>query len=216
MDDLDHYNLLTVFSLREAACLAAGIDPKRTFLTPRAETILEAMNHALNYWSGCGLGSLVSPDGSPPDSAPPAWVLTPNNLMNAYHARPPLFVDLATTRLLVRKMLENRENLLFGRDELQRWFKAKGAGFSPDYQFGTLTVDKPLPTNMQQDLSDRERTSLLNIVGGLLELVMTPRPGRDSQADVIKELLANYEDKQGISKSKLEAIFAEAKRTLVS
>lgn len=65
-----------------------------------------------------------------------------------------------------------------------------------------------------EELAPRERTSLLNIIGALLELVRTPRQGRDSDAAVIAELLDNYPEKQGIARSTLEAKFAEAKRSL--
>ncbi len=65
-----------------------------------------------------------------------------------------------------------------------------------------------------QSLAPRERTTLLNIIGALVELIQTPKSGRGSQAAVISELLANYSDKQGISRSTLEQKFAEAKRSL--
>lgn len=65
-------------------------------------------------------------------------------------------------------------------------------------------------------LSTNERTAMLNTIAALLELVQNPRPGRDSDAAVIRELVQNYSDKYGISKSKLESRFPEAKRSLIS
>jgi len=64
------------------------------------------------------------------------------------------------------------------------------------------------------ELSEREKVTLLNTIAVLLELVKTPRPGRDSNSDVIQEMLANYNDKQGISKRTLEKTFAAAVRSL--
>jgi hypothetical protein len=64
------------------------------------------------------------------------------------------------------------------------------------------------------DVSDRERTTLLNIIAALLELVMTPRPGRTTKAAVIDELVTNYGEKQGIAKRTLEGKFADADRSL--
>lgn len=65
-----------------------------------------------------------------------------------------------------------------------------------------------------QSLSARERTTYENIIGALLELVKSPRPGRESDAAVIRELVENYGEKPGISKSNLERKFPEAKRSL--
>ena len=63
---------------------------------------------------------------------------------------------------------------------------------------------------------ERAEATYLTIIGALLELVRTPRPGRDSDAAVIRELIHNYDDKPGISKSTLEAKFADARRQLSS
>ena len=65
-------------------------------------------------------------------------------------------------------------------------------------------------------LAARSEATYLIIIGGLLELVRTPRPGRDSDAAVIRELIHNYNDKPGISKTTLEAKFADARRRLNS
>ncbi len=61
---------------------------------------------------------------------------------------------------------------------------------------------------------ERAETTYLTIIGALLELVRNPRPGRDSDAAVIRELTDNYSDKPGIAKSTLEGKFAEARRQL--
>ncbi|MBI3157763.1 MAG: protein kinase [Burkholderiales bacterium] len=63
---------------------------------------------------------------------------------------------------------------------------------------------------------ERAEATYLTIIGALLELVRSPRPGRDSDAAVIRELIDNYSDKPGISKTTLEAKFAEARRRLNS
>ena len=67
-------------------------------------------------------------------------------------------------------------------------------------------AEKPLGTN--------ERNGLLNIIGAMLDLLQTPRSGRDSDTAVITELVENYSDKHGISKSNLEGKFSAAKRSL--
>jgi hypothetical protein len=69
---------------------------------------------------------------------------------------------------------------------------------------------------MQKDktLAPKERTALLNLVGALFELIQSPRPGRTSDAAVIRELVENYPDRHGISKSNLDRKIPEAKRSL--
>lgn len=62
----------------------------------------------------------------------------------------------------------------------------------------------------------RAETTYLNIIGALLELVLNHRQGRDSEAAVIRELVKNYGDKQGISESNLQKKFPAAKRSLLS
>ncbi len=63
--------------------------------------------------------------------------------------------------------------------------------------------------------SSRERTTYLNIVAALLELTLTPREGRTSEARVIREIVENYGEKPGISERTLAQKFAEAKRSLM-
>ena len=71
-----------------------------------------------------------------------------------------------------------------------------------------LGASEPLPR--------RAETTYLTIIGALLELVRNPRSGRDSDAAVIRELIENYSDKPGISRTTLEAKFADARRRLNS
>lgn len=69
----------------------------------------------------------------------------------------------------------------------------------------------------ERPLTPRERDGLLNIIGGLLELLQDQRPTRadtTNQTKIIEALVAAYNDKGGISQRNLEAKFAEAKRGL--
>lgn len=66
----------------------------------------------------------------------------------------------------------------------------------------------------EKPLTGKERGGLLNIIGALVELIQTPKGGRDSDASVIRELIDNYGDKNGLSKRNLEEKFADAKRSL--
>lgn len=71
-----------------------------------------------------------------------------------------------------------------------------------------------LKTTSNFELEAKERNSLLNIIGALVELIQNPRKGRNSQSAVIDELVENYSDAPGVSKRNLEKKFADAKRSL--
>lgn len=88
------------------------------------------------------------------------------------------------------------ENCVFMADEVERFKALKGS--------------------MEKPIESRERTTYLNIIGALLELIKSPRPGRGTDAAVIEELLLNYSDRAGISKSTLENKFPQAKRSLLA
>jgi hypothetical protein len=65
-----------------------------------------------------------------------------------------------------------------------------------------------------EKLSSRERTTFLNTIAVMLELLQNPRPGRDSSAAIIREMVDNYSDKPGIAISSLEKRFSEAAKSL--
>jgi len=69
---------------------------------------------------------------------------------------------------------------------------------------------------VSRPLLTRERDTLLNIIGALVELIQTHKPGRNSDAAVIHELIDNYSDKPGIKQRTLQEKFAAAKRSLLS
>lgn len=66
----------------------------------------------------------------------------------------------------------------------------------------------------KSEIGARERTTYLNIIGAMLELLQSSKPGRESAAAVIRELVDNYGDRPGISKSNLELKFTDAVRSI--
>lgn len=83
-------------------------------------------------------------------------------------------------------------------------------------RFEAMNSVKKASAELEKPLIDRERENLLNIIGALLELIKSPKDKRDSNAAVIKELLANYSDKPGIKERTLQEKFAAATRSLQS
>ena len=104
----------------------------------------------------------------------------------------------------------------FSRAELSRWLRA--IGMKSIYQFDRSKNPTTPISLVQADkpLAPRERDTLLNIIGALVELIQTAKSGRDSDTAVIKELLDNYSDKAGIKERTLQEKFAAAKRSLLS
>jgi hypothetical protein len=82
--------------------------------------------------------------------------------------------------------------------------------FEAEHQMGAHGSGSP-----KVGADPRERRALLNIIGALVELIKSPRPGRDNDAAVIAELLENWQEKYGISERNLKAKFAEARRSLM-
>jgi hypothetical protein len=80
------------------------------------------------------------------------------------------------------------------------------------------TKNAALQTELDKktESSPRERATLMRIIAVLAELAITPKKGRTSEAALIDEMLTNYSDKAGISKTTLENKFAEAKKILQS
>lgn len=71
-------------------------------------------------------------------------------------------------------------------------------------------------TSSEKPLLARERETLLNIIGVMLELLQSPKPGRTSDTAIIKEMIENYGDKAGIKERTLQEKFPAAKRSLLS
>lgn len=92
-------------------------------------------------------------------------------------------------------------------------------GMPAGYRFVVKTksirsLTDSLQENPKKELTSTGEKSYLNIIGAMLELMKVPRPGRVDDAAIIRELVANYDDKYGISESNLNRKFAEAKRSL--
>lgn len=83
-------------------------------------------------------------------------------------------------------------------------------------QEATAAAQRAPQDDDEDPLHPRRETTYLNIIGALVELIQSPKPGRDSPAAVIRELLENYDDRPGIGKRTLEKIFPMARERLKS
>lgn len=62
----------------------------------------------------------------------------------------------------------------------------------------------------------REHETYLNIIGVMLELLKSPKTGRDSDAAIMDEMMKNYGEKPGIKQRTLQEKFPAAKRSLTA
>ncbi|MGZ8172619.1 hypothetical protein [Methylobacter sp.] len=110
--------------------------------------------------------------------------------------------ELKRSKVLVQELAKERDGLLAETAALK------------------ACIEKMTPA--PRELGDRAETTLLNIIGGLLDLMLGKSPaGRqqsvfDNQSAIISTLLGHYEGKPGIAARTLEEKFAAAKRSLAS
>lgn len=100
------------------------------------------------------------------------------------------------------------------------WAKPKFPAFFP-YSAADFNGPRAFVGAAANEMRSREST-YLNIIGALLELVLGKTPAGnpqsvfESQAAIIDALIAHHGTKSGISKTTLEAKFADARRQLNS
>lgn len=220
MNSLEHYDLWPDFGLREAAYLAAGIDPAAIAHHSKANSILARMNRAVGE-----MFDVVSKRGRSIEFGNfPTECLVPV----VFDVSEPLAVQSVERRVrdlanAYQQFCDGSDKLRFSRPELARWFEVVGGSFRPAYQFVAAPIGPAAPVamlnpNPSKDLSrplaERERLALLRVIGAMVELAIAPGQRWPSQTALIQELCDNYGDKDGISRSGLEGKFAEAKRTL--
>lgn len=204
MADLSHWDFADSFKPKEAAALILGVEPdslEKTF--GKAAPIYSRMKS--QYLDSLNSHSWMILGGG--DSDPDRYPFNEKQLSCLATLTFQKYEDTSQFAGWLEDRNQNAfEKQQFSRQELARWLTA--IGMKSTYQF----VESP--ARAEKQLADRERSGFLNIVGAMLELLQSPRDGRGSDAAVIRELVENYSDKYGISKSSLENKFAEAKRSL--
>lgn len=117
--------------------------------------------------------------------------------------------DIRVLSILNQQNVFKFDELLFSRFEINRWIAE--LGYKSHYCFDMNTkVENPMQNPTERVLGPRERNNLLTIIGVLLELIQSPREGRDSQSAIINEMIENYSEKDGISERNLQKVFAAA------
>ncbi|MBJ2155297.1 hypothetical protein [Variovorax sp. IB41] len=208
------WEFVKAFKPQTAALLIIGIDPAAAIEvdTRRSANVLKQMR--VSYSHACASAEASSAFGSPLPFAQPAGSLA-SIQFRVMLERATKWNDARDFINWIRGSNGLFEEQSFSRSDIDQWLIAKG--FQSAYAF----VAPPAKSaQANAPLSSKERTTLLNTIGGLLALMLETGPlgktrsGYDDQAAIIDGLLARYAGAAGLSKRNLEAKFAEAKRTL--
>lgn len=204
------------FDPSHAARLIAGVDARGALTTTeamRVSVVFERMKTDYEK-TASSIGFAAGFMGSP-DSAVPRGALMSDHLKFVLNRWRQGAEDWSTERVENHLMFDLPEFLdqTFDRGAISEWLSE--SGLPSAYSFGSSGTAKE-PKCAVPDLGERERASLFRIIGALVDLAIAPQKRRwPTQAALISELLDNYSDKEGISKSGLETKFAEAKRRLL-
>lgn len=123
------------------------------------------------------------------------------------------------TRQRLRQLEDERARLVEQVAELHRQLQEATAAPQQAPQEAGPAPQQATAAPQDDDkdpLHPKRETTYLNIIGALVELIQSPRDGRDGEAAVIREIVDNYGDRPGISKRNLEGVFPLAKKRLQS
>ena len=220
--DLSHWVFTDKFTDHQAAFLILGVDPSGNVDGLNADHIKQriavAYESALENLKFQFLVEPSLPDSwSDADEAKKPFDRKATLMSVKMEELSKLFADGDDWSTLM--WLENQSKSIweqyFSRDELARWIRENN--LPSKYLFSSLPKSEAKRESiypMDKPLLDKERKSLLNIIGVMLELLQTPKAGRTSDAAIIQEMIDNYPEKQGIAKRTLEEKFAAANKSL--
>lgn len=188
-------------TIHAAAMLSIGIRQGIFFFEPEGEVFYEDQLGVIYPNKG-------EPEVEPTDFASDAFTEYKNRFFvlvdHLIEKKGPLGWELST------KIGQHIVNLAEAGDLLRK------LGYSIPPEFPGVEQNLTGKIQAEKPLTPRERNNLLTIIGALVELIQTPKPGRDSETAVISEMVSNYSDKSGISERNLQKQFASAKRALQS
>lgn len=210
----DHWAFVDRFEPYDAACLSLGIDPTEGIGAADSRRVMLARSRMEQDFAKASSDLLCKVMFNEDGAFPPQGSLVSvrlGSLAIFWKEQKPKWA-IEKLEDLVIETSKDFENQLFHRDEIAKWL---GENRLPSaFEFARQTIQ---PADAEaRPLGERERGSLHRIIGALVELSTAPGKQRwTDQAALITELVQNYGDKEGISKSGLELKFAEARRRLM-
>lgn len=160
--DLSHWDLVDVFSLHEAACLASGFDPKLKEITPEQDAKAILLRQVMNAAHDSAVRNADM------------YLLSQFDEDFFFVEKPVERGDLQSIELQkkfhiclrMKKRLGDfqPERPTFSRETLDTWLKEKG--YQSPYSFCKLPSQEH---EKEKPLTTKERTTLLTLVGLLAE-----------------------------------------------
>ena len=207
MVDLSHWDFEEYFTAEQIAALILGIDPSSIgFHRDRVDPVLRRIDRAYRD----GLRKCIDRHSALTTTVSE---YVGNDLVGTFVTVLEQQVKRGTVDIDVFTEIEGLWDRFgddqFSRQDVASWLSSNG--LQSKYAFVREAKVKAADELTDKPLSDRERTSYLNIIGALLAQLTA---GRANDTTVIAQALMDYSAKQGISERKLQQTFAAAKRSL--
>ncbi len=223
MAELAHWEFATNFTAAEAAALIIGVDPATASKEDLARTspVLARMADCYRMAVLSSLSMLNRSEEETADSVFPPGALVSITMDRLVRAA---LEETAETSL--NDWLEGPDAAFdeqqFSRGALYSWLRETGRGSVYIFYRPPPSPTSAATITAAADglVGVRERSTYLNIIGGLIDLMLDPGPNgrpRSGYADqnaIIEGLLAHFPRTPGLSKRNLEAKFANARRSI--
>jgi hypothetical protein len=225
LEDLSVWDFSESFTADEILGLILGTGNHHEYLwevkKPPYQRMVKAFEAAHQQIFGAYLDADIPFEGDPAYEIPYRSPINLHSMRDQDARKKP---STANVRLAAN---ESFDDARFSRVEIDRWLQAINAksrySFCLEVSSEPATNDKkPItPTELEdRPLNSRERTTYLNIIGGLLDLMLGSTPGGqkksayDTRDAIISAMLAHHGGKPGIAESTLDKKFTEAKRSV--
>ena len=177
MDDLEHWNLHDEFTGHQSAAMAVGLEPSRfydehdcptMFSSPAYEAVAAAMR--LSYDDASNRLHILATWG---DGAWDEWgsdwdssQLLRSGRMLDFARRIKKGVQVSSEMVDSLNHMPNFHTAVFTRDELARWFLARGNRFATKYEFARANSERQANSSEMpaKPLTTNERNTLLGII----------------------------------------------------
>ena len=222
MADLSHWDFAESFTADEAANLILGFDGLDRMAASREKCVPVIIRMSESYRAAHSTFCTLIYRKSSAALAEGHKGLVSNELQNQFDFEHVFSVEGGDTKSFDNWLGGEYGRFVkqtFSRKELARWLKA--IGLKSVYQFDRVgkadempAAIEPSQNNGKAELEGKSKTAHLNIIGAMLEMLLTKKRDFGNEAAVITEMLDKHLGKSGISERNLRRVFPAAKNSL--